>query len=87
MHGSSGSRRWSLSERFRPNGLPVDQAELLRAFVMRDGAHLYKLVRRAGHADELYDLSVDPFELADLTPAHPAFARVDRELAKVLATP
>lgn len=83
----AGARTTSLSERFEPNGLPVDAEAAFRGFVLLEGAHRYKLVQRPGVPDELYDLSVDPFETQDLGTQHEAYRRVAFELRKLLATP
>jgi hypothetical protein len=71
-------RPWAYTERFLPNGGPIDPLEYNRA--ARDAR--YKLVRNGTRPDELYDLIFDPFEqvpldLAELGPgAQLSYARL-----------
>ena len=69
-------RRFSFAEQFDPNGNWPSGLVAERAFAapVLGGGVLYKLIRRPGLPDEVYDLSNDPLELVDLGTAHPAYA-------------
>lgn len=75
-------RSTTYAEFYLPNGLPF--APTWRRQAIRDDT--YKLIRRTGDQDELYDLQSDPCENADLfpptvgTPAHSAYTSLDGEL-------
>lgn len=58
-------RRTVYAELFWPNHGDVSQARHERA--VRD--RRYKLIRRSGRPDELFDLLLDPFETTDLLPS------------------
>jgi arylsulfatase A-like enzyme len=60
--GSSLNRDKVYTERFRPNN-QTTQFKVRRRAARNDR---YKLVLVQGHADELYDLSVDPFEYINI---------------------
>lgn len=71
-------RDFSFTELFTPNGDFPSPAQADRGFVapvLGDGS-LYKLVRRSGHRDEVYDLTHDPLERVDLGRAHPAYPKL-----------
>ena len=82
LSGQPGSRVDGLSERFNPNGVGETLTLELRGYVRQDGANLWKLVRRSGFADELYDVAADPLELSDLGTGHAEYqATVDAMIA------
>ena len=70
------------SEIFSPNGGSLPFASHRRA--VRDAR--YKLIRETGQADELYDLSVDPFETMNLAqnPTPPQQAAYDLLLDRLV---
>lgn len=83
LEGFTGSLRSSIyAETFVPNGLPFTPTDHRRA--IRDAR--YKLIRRTGSGDELYDLVNDPCETSNLYPPPPgsaaeeAWERLDAEL-------
>lgn len=77
-----GARHFSLAERFSPNGAWPADGDADRSFlgaVLGDGS-MYKLVRRVGEADEVYDVTNDPLELVDLGTSHPAYRALTARL-------
>lgn len=70
LHGTQGSlplRDFVYAEGFGPNGLPFAPTKHQRA--IHDGR--FKLIRRTGLSDQLFDLEADPCESVDLYPPDP----------------
>jgi arylsulfatase A-like enzyme len=79
-------RDFSLAELFNPNGDYPSPPQADRGFaapVLGDGL-LYKLVRRAGERDEVYDLTNDPLERVDLGLHHPAYPKLASRLESLV---
>ena len=85
---AAGPRTFVYAERFGPSNSPGPWANHEQA--VREAR--YKLIRRAGQPDELYDLELDPFESTDLLPtldpaAQAAYDALGAELARLRDTP
>ncbi len=61
------TRTWIYAEQFYPNGVNI----IYLAYEQAIRGDRYKVVRRMGAPDELYDLAVDPDENHDLWPPTP----------------
>ena len=86
LRGEPGVRTFSFSERFAPNGIGVERTLEQRAYLRRDGEHLWKLLRRMGAKDEFYDVASDPLEQTNLGTAHPAYPLTLASLLALLAS-
>jgi len=70
--GVPGTRTFSFTQVFEPNGAaPAQRTRDESAYVRRDGAHLWKLIQKAGETDQFYDVAADPLERRDLGEEHP----------------
>jgi len=86
LAGGSGSRAFSFSERFEPNGAGQFRTREDRSYIRSAGAHLWKVIRRLGFPDEFYDVASDPLETVDLGTSHPEYQATADALAALLAS-
>lgn len=86
LSGTPGSRSWSFSEHYAPNGTGQTRTLELRCYIRASGTHLWKVVRSLGVSDEFYDVSVDPLETSNLGTSHAEYAATAAALDALLGS-
>ena len=90
---ANGPRDYSFTEFFYPNGVadPTRRKVQDRAYVRRDGPHLWKVIetvwrRRGQRADSylFFDVAADPLEERELGTEHPAYGKTRAALAALV---